>query len=110
MPPCQTMTATFLRQWTAEVNPVDQESVSLESEDNSGITRHPLGVRPSGNALTSEKNLRDSMGFFSLLPEEVLTSLLEWLDEQRLTRLGATCRAFYAYTTNDQVWRDLTLR
>ena len=71
------------------------------------IPRHPLGVRPSGNALGADRNLSHSTGTFQNLPDELLLALLQWLDEPELLNLGESCRAFYAYTTHDQLWRDL---
>lgn len=71
---------------------------------------HPLGVRPSGNALTADQNLCDAIGSFQKLPDELLVALLEWLEAADLRNLGATCRAFYAYTTYDQLWRELWIR
>lgn len=72
-----------------------------------GIQPHPLGVRPSGNALTANEDLRSHTGLFGRIPDELLLSLLERLDEDTLLRLGSTCRALYAYSTCDQLWRDL---
>ncbi len=73
--------------------------------------RHPLLVRPSGNALTSDtEDLRDFMGIFSQLPDDLVLNLLEVLDHRSLTNLGSTCRAFFAYTTFDPLWRDLVVK
>ena len=68
---------------------------------------HPLGVKPSGNALAASENSLGNMGFFGALPDETILVLLEWLDSKSLLNLGASCRGFYAYTTCDQLWKDL---
>ncbi|TKA82879.1 hypothetical protein B0A55_00957 [Friedmanniomyces simplex] len=41
------------------------------------VRRHPLGVRPSGNALTSLVNLKQACGPFALLPDELLIARLD---------------------------------
>ncbi|RMZ85172.1 hypothetical protein DV738_g95, partial [Chaetothyriales sp. CBS 135597] len=49
------------------------------------------------------------MGSWARLPDEMILMLLEWLDMDCLTNLGSTCRAFFAYTTYDQLWRELAV-
>lgn len=78
-----------------------------ESEDSSVVRRHPLGVRPSGNALTSAVNLKVAAGRFALLPDEFIAQFLEILDAKDLLRLGGTCRALHAFTRNEELWRAL---
>ncbi|KIW19629.1 hypothetical protein PV08_00202 [Exophiala spinifera] len=80
---------------------------SLASEDEAD--QHPLGVRPAGNALTSTENAQRHMGFFGQLPDSLLLVLLEFLDNPSLVSLGSTCRGLYAYSTFDQLWRDLAI-
>jgi hypothetical protein len=89
-------------------DPYRTEEVTTNVQDTGlGIQRHPLGVRPSGNALTAEEGLRGHMGDFGCIPDELVLTLLEWLDENALLGLGSTCKALYAYTTYDQLWKDL---
>ena len=71
--------------------------------------QHPLGVRPSGNALTSEENAQKYMGTFGRLPDSLTLLLLEFLNQDSLVNLGGTCRGFYAYTAYDQLWRDIAV-
>lgn len=78
-----------------------------ESEDSSVVRRHPLGIRPSGNALTSAVNLKIAAGRFALLPDEFIAQFLEMLDAKDLLRLGGTCRALHAFTRNEELWRAL---
>lgn len=78
-----------------------------QESDSTLVRRHPLGVRPSGNALTSTANLKDSCGGFARLPDELIAQLLEILDAGSLLRLGAACRALHAFTRNEELWRTL---
>lgn len=75
--------------------------------DVTWVRRHPLGVRPSGNALTSSINAKDSAGLFARLPDELLMQLLETLNVPHLLRLGGTCRALHAFTRSEELWRAL---
>ena len=68
---------------------------------------HPLGVKPGGNALAAQKNSVGHMGVFGALPDETILVLLEWLDGRSLLNLGASCKTLYAYTTFDQLWKNL---
>jgi len=74
---------------------------------SAAVRRHPLGVRPSGNAFTSEVNLKTSCGSYALLPDEVLALSLEYLEAADLLRLGGTCRALHAFTRSEELWRSL---
>jgi hypothetical protein len=79
----------------------------MDAEHATAVHRHPLGIRPSGNALTSDVNLKASAGHFALLPDELLASFLEILSPGDLLRLGGTCRALHAFTRNEELWRAL---
>ncbi|SCU98930.1 LADA_0H16248g1_1 [Lachancea dasiensis] len=75
---------------------------------------HPLGVKPSGNALMAdclkklENQRQRQLGKFGVFPENVLTHLLSFIDNPRdLLSLGHTSRVFYAYTYNEELWRRL---
>lgn len=94
---------------TSDSSKLPSRSIDPE-EDSSTVTsvrRHPLGVRPSGNAYTSSVNLKDSCGFFAALPDELIAQFLEALEPQDLLRLGGTCRALHAFTRNEELWRAL---
>ncbi|KAF2859056.1 F-box and JmjC domain-containing protein [Piedraia hortae CBS 480.64] len=71
------------------------------------LQKHPLRVRPGGNALTASVNLKDACGLFALLPDEVLANLLELQSAADLLRLGSTCRALHAFSRDDELWRAL---
>jgi hypothetical protein len=76
-------------------------------DDESKVKRHPLGVKPSGNALTSSDNASSFMGMFGRLPDALIMTLLEYFDQSLLVNLGGTCRGLYAYSTCEGLWRDL---
>lgn len=87
-------------------------SVAAQPEDSTAdqgsiVRRHPLGVRPSGNALTASTNCKSSAGSFALLPDELLMHLLETLQVPHLLRIGATCKALHAFTRSEELWRTL---
>ena len=86
---------------------VDSQPATEAHDDSTLVRRHPLGVRPSGNALTSRTNLKTSCGRFALLPDELLAQLLGYLDAPGLLLLGGTCRALHAFTRNEELWRTL---
>lgn len=71
------------------------------------IIPHPLGVKPAGNALTASWSLHSAMGFLGTIPDELVMTLLEYLDSTALLALGATCRGLYAFTHAEEVWRPL---
>lgn len=75
--------------------------------DSSLVRRHPLGVRPSGNALTASKNLKTACGHFAVLPDELLAQSLEYLEASDVLRLGGTCKALYAFSRNEELWRTI---
>src|ERR1700761_1800483 len=91
-------------------NGVCHDSTALDNVCTAS-TRHPLGVKPSGNALTltAFHNAYHSMGLFRRLSDTLLLVVLEHLDHHGLVKLGSTCRALYAYSTYDQLWRDLAV-
>ncbi|KAK2748344.1 hypothetical protein FQN57_001002 [Myotisia sp. PD_48] len=78
-----------------------------ESESPVAIPSHPLGIKPSGNSLTSTFNIRPCMGAFALLPDELLSLLLESFGASELRSLGSTCKALYAFTRAEDLWKTL---
>ena len=87
------------------VPPTKKAKLDHDRDEPSTVVRHPLGVRPAGNALFADRDLRVSIGTFRRLPEELLAMLLAYLKPADLLRLGGTCRALFAYTRNDELWR-----
>jgi hypothetical protein len=74
------------------------------------IPHHPLGVKPSGNALTATWSLRASIGSFVILPDELILPLLEYLDAPSLLRFGRTCKALYAFTRSEELWKTFFIQ
>lgn len=85
------------------------ELAEEESNHHDIARRHPLGVRPSGNALTADQNSSRYMGLFGRLPDALVLTVLEYLDASSLVHIGGTCRALFAYSTFDQLWRDIVV-
>ena len=81
-----------------------------ESPARDAIPGHPLGVKPSGNALLAAEDLRNAIGTFNLVPDELILILLEFLDSRSLLQLGQTCKAFYAFTRAEDLWKTLFIR
>lgn len=85
---------------------VDDEDVAAAI----AVPSHPLGIKPAGNALTASENIKSRCGLFASLPDELLGHVLESFDADVLIRLGSTCRALYAFTRLDELWRALFVR
>jgi hypothetical protein len=82
-----------------------------ESEDAAtAVPPHPLDIKPAGNAYTASENIKAHCGSFARLPDELLNHILESFDADTLLRLGSTCRALYAFTRLDELWRALFVR
>ncbi|KAF2234507.1 Clavaminate synthase-like protein [Viridothelium virens] len=73
------------------------------------VPSHPLGVRPSGNAYTSTRNIKSNAGWFAILPDETLLQMLEYLEAPELLRLGATCKAIHAFSRAEELWKALLI-
>ena len=78
-----------------------------EPKQPEAIPAHPLGVKPSGNGLMATWTLRSSIGYLQALPDEMILSLLETLDSASLRALGSTCKALYAFTRSEELWKAL---
>ncbi|KAF2281256.1 F-box domain-containing protein [Westerdykella ornata] len=81
-----------------------------EVEVAKAVPTHPLHIRPAGNAYTALENLKAHCGLFARLPDELLSHILESFDADSLTRLGSTCKALYAFTRLDELWRALFIK
>jgi len=79
----------------------------IADEEPAAIPSHPLSVKPSGNAYTASINSKASAGAFAQLPDELLISLLESFEAKILLSLGQTCRALYAFSRAEELWRAL---
>ena len=92
------------------VTPCTAFSDAKVSPSGAQIHAHRLGIRPSGNVLTEPAHARNNIGTFGILPDEVILTVLEWIDDVQLIALGTTCRAFFAFTSNDDLWKTLLLQ
>lgn len=103
MTPVKSSNLNGLNPYTA----LPDEEVSHSAPE---IHAHRLGIRPSGNGLTESAHARHNIGTFGVLPDEVILTVLEWIEDAQLIVLGKTCRAFFAFTSNDDLWRTLLLQ
>jgi hypothetical protein len=107
------MAPGILRDAAAESQPakrikLDMANIQLDDDDvAAAVPTHPLGVKPAGNAYTATDNIKSRCGFFARLPDELLSHIFESFDADALVRLGSTCRALYAFTRLDELWRAL---
>lgn len=70
------------------------------------------GVQPLGNLLFSafSHNIRDSgLGSLSILGDETLCEILGYLEATDLATLSLVSRAFYVFSYQDSLWRNLVL-
>ncbi|EON64317.1 hypothetical protein W97_03548 [Coniosporium apollinis CBS 100218] len=79
----------------------------LGEDGPDAIPPHPLGVKPLGNAYTTRRSLKASAGSFKRLPDELLVHFLEYLEAVDLLKLGGTCKALYAFTRFEDLWKTL---
>ncbi|KAI4661968.1 uncharacterized protein J4E78_004758 [Alternaria triticimaculans] len=88
-------------------------ATEVESDDDDvaaaaiAVPSHPLGIKPAGNAYTASENIKSRCGLFASLPDELLSHIFESFEADVLIRLGSTCRALYAFTRLDELWRAL---
>ena len=82
---------------------------SISNHDSVAVPSHPLGIKPSGNAYTANENLKSAAGRFSLLPDEVLVQILECLDAVSLQKIECTCKALYAFSRLEDIWKTLCI-
>jgi hypothetical protein len=84
------------------------DSLALEQPESLvSIPLHPLGVKPSGNQYTAPSNARHATGFFQILPDEVVATVLEYLDAPQLDLLGSCCKFLYAFCRSEDLWKAL---
>lgn len=87
--------------------PDSQITASKQNASDEAIgTTHPLGVLPLGNQyLSSTPTARLFSGTLQLLPDEMLTVLLEYFDVHTLRQLGYTCKFLFAFTYATDLWK-----
>ena len=86
----------------------DSQELSVSPGDDSvTVPAHPVGIKPSGNAYNATKNLKSAAGVFVTLPDELLVQVLEYLDARSLQKIGRTCKAMYAFSRLEDLWKTL---
>ena len=75
--------------------------------DSLTVPSHPLQIKPAGNAYTATENIKLAAGSFALLPDELLIQVLEYLGAASLKRLGSACKALYAFSRLEDLWKTL---
>ena len=81
----------------------------MRADDSLTLSRHPLDVKPAGNAFEAHVNLRAALGSLDHLPDELLDRVLSYLDAPSLVHVGATCKALYAYARAEELWKTLLI-
>ena len=77
----------------------------------SAIPPHPQGIKPSGQELVANENIKDATGNFSVLPDELFAHIFEILDTSSLMKIGLTCKALWAFSRLDEsLWRTRFLK
>ncbi|AAS50368.1 AAR003Wp [Eremothecium gossypii ATCC 10895] len=77
--------------------------------------RHPLGVKPSGNAIMEGFGPKERaeargklLGHLAIFPEELLVEVLTYITTpEDLRNLGHASRMLYAYTYDEELWRKM---
>lgn len=87
------------------VEAVEVVDPDISSNGWEAVPCHPLRVKPSGNALVASSDLRGAIGSLNILPDELILTCLEYLDSTSLLRLGCTCKALYAFTRSEDLWK-----
>lgn len=77
--------------------------------DSLTVPFHPLKIKPAGNAYTATENIKLAAGSFALLPDELLIQVLEYLGAASLKRLGSACKALYAFSRLEDLWKTLCI-
>lgn len=88
---------------------VRSSPVILDSDSIATVPQHPLGVKPAGNSYTAQFNCRNASGLFGLLADEQINQILEHLNALELIRLGSTCKALYAFSRFEELWKALLI-
>ncbi len=86
----------------------DFEEKEKQWEPSSREVRpHPLGIKPLGNAYEAKRNIKILSGAFAHLPDELLLQLLDYMRSSDLLKLGGTCKALYAFSRTEELWKAL---
>ncbi|KAL9604815.1 MAG: hypothetical protein Q9219_000263 [cf. Caloplaca sp. 3 TL-2023] len=86
------------------------ENHVIEESGSTLVPTHPLEIKPLGNAYTAEASIKEMAGLFAPLPDDLITQIIDWLLPTELLRLGGTCKALYAFSRQEELWKSLLLR
>ncbi|CAN3376728.1 hypothetical protein DIURU_001512 [Diutina rugosa] len=75
---------------------------------------HPLNVKPQGNALMAdterlEQYRRHGLGHLSIWPDELVMTLLGYLDQQDLLSMSHTSKMMYAFGYDEELWKKVVV-
>ena len=82
---------------------------SIIRYDSKAVPSHPLGVKPAGNAYVSRENAKSAAGLFATLPDEILVQIFDSLDARTLLRIQRCCKALYAFSRFEDLWKALCI-
>ena len=81
-----------------------------EEHDSLTVPSHPLRIKPAGNAYTATENIKLAAGLFMGLPDELIIQVMDSLNATSLKRLGCTCKALYAFSRLEDLWKTLCVK
>ncbi|KAL6715866.1 hypothetical protein ACLMJK_006827 [Lecanora helva] len=93
-----------------EISQLNGSTASTIEHDSKTVPQHPLGLKPAGNAYAAGQNIKVKAGRLATLPDEVVVQILEHLDEIALQSIGRTCRALYAFSRLEDLWKTLFVK
>lgn len=75
------------------------------------LPSHWNRIKPSGQAYLATENVKMAAGPFSMLPDELIIRILEYLDILSVLRVGSTCKALWAFSRLDEpLWRSIFMK
>ena len=107
--------AKFANTFTSIAPSMSQEgdpqecSNGMISDDLIAVPSHPLGIKPTGNAYSATQDLKSAAGYLRVLPDELWIQILEDLDASALQKVGCTCKALYAFSRLEDLWKILCI-
>ena len=89
-----------------DIQPQEAEFMTPKAQSSEAIIPcHPLGIKPSGNLYMARRNIKEAAGLFYSIPDDLLIQILEFLEPLPLLQLGATCKALWAFSRQEDLWR-----
>ena len=104
------------RLFESEVQGSPQKRVKfMDNQGYTSIPAHPQGVQPMGNiylddqGMIKSSRLRNGLGIFQILTDDVLLSLLSYFSVEDILKLGKLSRIFYIFCKDEGIWRNIVL-